>query len=94
MYNIEYYEPSVVLAFMDRAAAAGVKLMYELDHSGWIKHHTGNLDRTDTILAAQLDALAANVSLVKDHPALLGYCACRLCFSSLKSFHLLRVCCG
>lgn len=60
--------------FLDRAAAVGLKVLYEVDHSGWIKRHAGDLDRT--VLAAELDALAANISLVKEHPALLGYYIC------------------
>ena len=38
---------------------------------GWIKRNDGNLDRVS--MAVQLDALAANISGVKEHPALLGY---------------------
>ena len=71
MYNMEYYDSGTILGFMDRAAAAGVKLMYEVDHSGWIKRNNQDLEQAG--LAAQLDALAANISLVKHHPALLGY---------------------
>ena len=73
MYNMEYYDSGTILGFMDRAAAAGVKLMYEVDHSGWIKRNNQDLDLEQAGLAAQLDALAANISLVKHHPALLGY---------------------
>jgi hypothetical protein len=74
MYNLQYYDSATQLDFLDRAAAAGLKVLYEVDHQGWIKRHQGDLNRTAPGMAAQLDALAANISLVKDHPCLLGYC--------------------
>ena len=57
------------LDFLDRAAAVGFKLMLQVSQ-GWIKRNNGNLDRVS--MAAELDALAANISGVKEHPALLG----------------------
>lgn len=69
LYNFQFYPAAAQLEFLDRAAASGLKVMYEVDHDGWIKRHQGTLNRST--LSAQLDALAANISLVKEHPALL-----------------------
>jgi hypothetical protein len=70
LYNFQYFPIEVQLKFLDRAAAVGFKVMLQVSQ-GWIKRNNANLDRVS--MAAQLDALAANISSVKEHPALLGY---------------------
>ena len=70
LYNFQYFPVDVQLSFLDRAAAVGFKVMLEVSQ-GWIKRNNQNLDRVSMV--AQLDALAANISGVKEHPAILGY---------------------
>eukprot|EP01046_Picozoa_sp_COSAG06_P030265 COSAG06_NODE_2864_length_6158_cov_3.302855_3_plen_401_part_00 len=69
LYNFQYYPLDAQRAFLDRAAAVGLKVMLQVSQ-GWIKRNNGNLDHQ--AMAPQLQALTDNITAVADHPAILG----------------------
>jgi hypothetical protein len=69
LYGLSNLNTSQALRLLDQCAAVGLKVMYPLDHelTGGAAHFNG----TDMTKAW----LLGNVSLVRNHSAILGYCA-------------------
>jgi hypothetical protein len=77
IYGIQFASPADQIALLDACAAAGFKVMYSVGSGSVSINHGGPFDDP-----ALLTDLKNNVSLVKDHPALLGYYICDDCCSN------------
>ena len=70
-YGLSVLPAEDQLAFLDAVHEAHFKVIYPVGQGNVSINHGGPFDN-----ATRLEAIRANVSLVKDHPALLGYYVC------------------
>ena len=77
IYGIQNAHPADQIALLDACASAGFKVMYDIGSGNVSINHGGPFNQP-----ALLADLKNNVSLVKDHPAILGYYICDDCCSN------------
>ena len=80
-YGLQALHPPAQLAFLDACAILGVKVMYDMQPLGMTALGGMNYD-TDWASATWKADVVANVSLVRNHPAILGYYICDVSASS------------
>ena len=80
-YGLQALHPPAQLAFLDACAILGVKVMYDMQPLGMTALGGMNYD-TDWASATWKADVEANVSLVRNHPAILGYYICDVRSSS------------
>lgn len=78
-YELVALDPQEQLSFLDHCHASGIRVLFPMQQFGvtggitvnYSKHWDGSADAR-----AWQAQVVANVTLVKHHPALLGYCTC------------------
>ena len=78
LYDLQNEPLNVQLQFLDGCHRAGFKVIYPVSHIGKIDINHGGPFNNKTLLKE----LIANITFVKDHPALLGYEICDDCCST------------
>ena len=79
--GLQALHPPAQLAFLDACATLGVKVMYDMQPLGMTALGGMNYD-TDWASATWKADVVANVSLVRNHSAILGYYICDVRASS------------
>ena len=78
-YNLNDFNASDQLHYLDLCHAAGVKVLYPLADLGFTAGLNKQNYAKDWLNPAWVSAVRGNVTLVKSHPALLGYYLCDDC---------------
>jgi hypothetical protein len=77
IYGLAEFPPQLQLDIFEIAAARGFKILYQLGTGAVQVNHGGPFNRSSL-----LDEMIANITLVKDQKALLGYYICDDCCST------------
>ena len=98
VYRLHLYKPEQQLIILDELASVGFKVLYEMPQMGNCNGSAIPDAETSCLLlrdksSAGYQLLNDTISLIKDHPALLGYCELLRCHQKLTcSSNTLSLC--